>query len=79
MKSLVVDTDASGTFVASSFSHAILRDWARFGLFALNKGNWMGTQVLNESWFDYALTPTPPAPKGRKFTSIFCFIFICYN
>lgn len=64
MDSLVVDTDASGTFVASSFSHATLRDWTRFGLFALQRGNWMGNQILNENWFDYALTPTPTAPKG---------------
>ena len=62
--SMVIDTDATGTFVGSSFAHATARDWARFGLFALQRGQWNGEQILPESWFDYALKPTPPAPKG---------------
>ncbi len=32
MRSAVLEPDASGTFVGSSFSYATARDWARFGL-----------------------------------------------
>jgi len=65
IKSLVMDTDNTGTFIGSSFSYATGRDWARIGLFAQQKGNWMGQQILPKSWFDYALTPTPTAPLGQ--------------
>jgi CubicO group peptidase (beta-lactamase class C family) len=33
-------------------------DLARFGLLALNKGNWNGKQVVSSKWFDAALTPS---------------------
>merc|ERR1712137_670540 len=62
---MVLDTESTGTFIGSSFAHATPRDWARFGLFALQKGQWNGEQILPSSWFDYALTPTPPAPRGE--------------
>jgi len=56
VNSLVVDTDAVGDFVPSAFAHATARDWARFGLFTLQRGQWGGKQVLPESWFDFALS-----------------------
>ena len=56
MNSLIVDTDAVGDFVTSAFAHATARDWARFGLFTLQRGQWAGKQVLPESWFDFALS-----------------------
>merc|ERR1712137_597941 len=65
MESMVLDTDAHGNYVGSSFSHATARDWARFGLFAMNRGNWMGKQILEEKWFDYALNPTPTSQRGE--------------
>ena len=43
--------------LASSWATA--RDWAKFGLLYLNKGNWNGEQLLNESsWVNYSATPT---------------------
>lgn len=33
-------------------------DQARFGLFTLHRGNWNGTQLLPDEWFEMALTPT---------------------
>lgn len=46
MSSAVMETDASGTFVASSFSYATARDWGRFGLFCIQNGTWEGEQLL---------------------------------
>lgn len=60
-----MEKDASGTFVGSSFIFAPGRDWARFGLLMLNKGNWQGKQILSEEWVKFVTTPTPAAPLGE--------------
>jgi CubicO group peptidase (beta-lactamase class C family) len=39
------------------------RDQARFGLFTLRRGNWGGTQLLDDAWFDMAVEPTPAQPN----------------
>lgn len=38
------------------------RDLARFGLFTLRRGDWGGTRILPEEWFEFATTPTPAQP-----------------
>ncbi len=43
MTSAVLETDARGTFVGSSYLYATARDWARFGLFMAQDGVWNGT------------------------------------
>lgn len=58
MNSMVVETDLAGNYVGSSYSWATARDWAKFGLLYLHKGNWNGEQILNESWVKYTATPT---------------------
>ena len=65
MRSAVLETDSSGTFVGSSFSYATARDWARFGLLYINDGIWEGGRILPEGWVEYTTTPTPKAPRGR--------------
>ena len=65
MRSAVMEPDASGTFVASSFMYASARDWARFGLLYLQDGVWAGERILPEGWVQYTVTPTPKAPLGR--------------
>lgn len=57
MHSAVFEPDASGNYVGSSYVYATPRDWARFGLLYLNKGNWNGEQILPESWVEYTKTP----------------------
>ena len=58
MNSMVVEADMSGNYVGSSYAWATPRDWAKFGLLYLNKGNWNGEQLFNPSWVDYIATPT---------------------
>ncbi|MEO0469972.1 MAG: serine hydrolase [Bacteroidota bacterium] len=59
MRSAVIEPDASGTFVGSSFMYATGRDWARYGMLYLNDGLWNGQRILPEGWVDYTRTPTP--------------------
>ncbi len=58
MNSALVETDMAGNFVGSSYGWATTRDWAKFGLLYLHKGNWNGEQLFNESWAKYVATPT---------------------
>lgn len=59
MNSMVIETDMNGTYVGSSYAWATARDWGKFGLLYLHKGNWNGTQLFAEDWVDYVTTPTP--------------------
>jgi CubicO group peptidase (beta-lactamase class C family) len=58
MTSSLVEVDMAGNFVGSSYGWATTRDWARFGQLYLNKGKWRGEQIFDESWAQYAATPT---------------------
>jgi CubicO group peptidase (beta-lactamase class C family) len=42
MRSAVMEADARGTFVGSSYMYATARDWARFALLLLQDGQWNG-------------------------------------
>lgn len=61
----VIEPDASGSVVGSSYVFATARDWARFGLFLKNDGVWKNERILPEGWMAYATTPTPGASKGQ--------------
>jgi CubicO group peptidase (beta-lactamase class C family) len=58
MNSMIVETDMAGNYVGSSYGWATTRDWSKFGLLYLHKGNWNGEQILDESWVKYTATPT---------------------
>lgn len=58
MNSMIIETDVVGNYIGSSYGWATARDWAKFGLLYLHKGNWNGNQILTEDWVKYSTTPT---------------------
>lgn len=58
MKSMLIETDMSGNYVGSSYGWATTRDWSKFGLLYLHRGNWNGMQIFDPSWADYVAKPT---------------------
>ena len=69
MRSAIFETDAAGNFAGSSYLYATMRDYVRFGLLYLNKGNWLGNQILPEGWTNYAAKPANGS--GGKYGSFF--------
>lgn len=58
MNSMLIEADMSGNYVGSSYGWATTRDWAKFGLLYLHKGNWNGDRIFAPSWADYVSKPT---------------------
>jgi CubicO group peptidase (beta-lactamase class C family) len=56
LSSAVLEPDASGTPVCSSYAWATPRDWAALGQFALDNGTWAGEQLLPEDWMRLSTT-----------------------
>jgi CubicO group peptidase (beta-lactamase class C family) len=65
MRSAILEPDASGTFVCSSFMLATARDWARYGQLWADGGRAGGLEVLSSDWVRFSTTPTPESPDGR--------------
>ncbi len=65
MSSALMEPDAAGTFVGSSYTFATPLDWARFGLLFLQDGVWENERILPEGWVAYSTTPTAGAPFGQ--------------
>ncbi len=66
MDSAILETDASGTFIASSYLWATPRDWARLGWTMLNDGQWLGEQVFPKGWLELARQSTTLADGTRS-------------
>jgi CubicO group peptidase (beta-lactamase class C family) len=67
MASAVVEPDASGGLVCSSFPYATARDWARFGQWFLQDGEWDGEQLLPAGWVDGSTTPVETADADTPY------------
>lgn len=59
MHTAVLEADASGTLVASSFGFASARDWARLGMLYCDDGVVDGQRLLPAGWVAAARTPHP--------------------
>jgi CubicO group peptidase (beta-lactamase class C family) len=64
MTSAVLEPDAAGTFVCSSYGLATARDWARYGQLWLDAGRCNGRTVLPDSWVHFSTSATPQS-DGR--------------
>ena len=58
----LLEPDASGTYVGSSYINATARDYARFGLLYYNNGVWNGEQILPADWVQQSVV----APSSNK-------------
>ena len=56
LSSAVLEPDAAGTPVCSSYMWATPRDWATVGQFALQDGVWNGTHLLPPGWMRSSTT-----------------------
>jgi len=59
MYSTLLEPDASGTYIGSSYSYATTRDFARFGLLYYYGGKWNGEHILSPEWVRATVTPAP--------------------
>ncbi len=65
----ILETDASGHFVGSSYGYGTARDWAKLGQLYLQQGNWNGVQILDSTWV--AFTHEPVKPSEGKYGAHF--------
>lgn len=64
MRSSLLETDPSGTFVGSSYGFATARDWARFGQLLADDGMVGERRLLPPGWIARSATAAP-ASDGR--------------
>ena len=57
MSSAVLEPDADGGLVCSSYLWATPRDWARFGQWWLQEGEWEGRRLLDPAFVRWSTTP----------------------
>lgn len=59
LRNAVLETDASGVFVGSSYFYASARDWARIGQLMLNGGVINGQRLVSEDWVRQSTQSNP--------------------
>jgi CubicO group peptidase (beta-lactamase class C family) len=63
-RTAVLEADADGTWIASSYLWASTADWARLGLVMLQDGRWGARQVLPPGWLARAATSALARGEG---------------
>jgi CubicO group peptidase (beta-lactamase class C family) len=61
MTSAVIEPDEHGTQVGSSYMYATAHDWARFGLWLAQNGQWHGEALLPSDYVDMMASPVKPS------------------
>lgn len=59
MHTALMEADARGTLVGSSYMMASARDWARFAQFLLDDGTWRGQRLLPDGFVALMRSPAP--------------------
>jgi CubicO group peptidase (beta-lactamase class C family) len=59
MRTMVLETDPFGDFLAQGYEFASARDWARLGNLYLQDGVWKGERILPEGFVKFVSTPAP--------------------
>jgi len=65
MYSAIMEPDASGTYVGSSYMYATARDWARFGLLYMNRGLYNNKRILTQDWIQQSTTPAKSTEREK--------------
>lgn len=64
LQKLVIEPDAGGFWVGSSYAYATAREWARMGQLLLQQGRWAGDTLFSQEWYTFMTSPAPHAEKG---------------
>jgi len=59
IRTMVMETDPYGNFLAQGYEFASGRDWARLGNLYLQDGVWNGERILPEGYVKFVSTPAP--------------------
>ena len=63
----VLESDAGGNWVGSSYLWASVGDWGRLGQLMLNDGRWGDTQVLPPGWLKFAAMASTAQGEGTGY------------
>jgi CubicO group peptidase (beta-lactamase class C family) len=66
IRTMVMETDAYGNFLAQGYELASARDWARLGNLFLQDGIWNGERILPEGYVKFASTPAPAWEADKR-------------
>ena len=59
MRQATIEPDVSGTPSGGAYGVLRPRDWLRLGQLVLNRGQWNGRNLIDASYIDFMLTPSP--------------------
>jgi CubicO group peptidase (beta-lactamase class C family) len=59
IRTMVIETDSVGNFLAQGYDYMSARDWARLGNLYLQKGTYQGQRLLSESYVEFVSRVAP--------------------